>query len=88
MAGQIIVCTLIQRTKVENYSYKNQHQNMKHRLWPEINSFPSNSSLIRSVLSMFRRKTDTAIPSKLEIDALIPAVSSHFLFIAPFLNWT
>ena len=45
----------------------------KYRLWREINTFPSISSLMDRVFSIFRQKRYASNPSEMDIKVVIPA---------------
>ena len=46
------------------------------RLWREINTLPSNSSLTDRVFSIFRQKKVRSDPSEMDIKVVIPAPTS------------
>ena len=77
-AENISVCTPSQGTKRENYSYEIQHQMLKCRLWREINTYPSISSLKGRLLPIFRRKMDRPNTSEMDIEVLIPVKHLYF----------
>ena len=78
LAGNIFVCTPSQGTNRGKYSYNIQHQRTDFRLWRELSTFPSNSSLIGRILSIFRRKMAGSNPSKKITDCFYRAdISFH-----------
>ena len=72
LAGNIIVYTPDQGTNREKYFNHIICQREKCRLWREINTFPSISSLTDRVFSIFRQEEVRSDPSKMDIKVFIP----------------
>ena len=73
LAKNINVYTPDQGTNREKYFNHNIYQSKRCRLWREINTLPSLSSLTDRVLSIFRQKKVRSDPSEMDIKVVIPA---------------
>ena len=78
-AGNIIVYTPSQSTNREEYFNYVHYKDKRCRLWREINTFSSISSLIGCVCSTFRRKKYKPNPSEMDMKVLIPAPTQKIL---------
>ena len=61
------------KVQVGKSTYITNTSKSECRLWWEINNFPSISSLIGRVLSIFRQKMEGPNPSELDIKVFNPA---------------
>ena len=73
LAGNRIVYTPSQGTNREKNFNQINYKDKRCRLWREINTFPSISSLLGCVFSFFQRKKYEPNPSEMDIKLLIPA---------------
>ena len=73
LAGNVINYTPDQGTNREKYFNRNIYQRERCRLWREINTLPSISSLTDCVFSIFRQKKVWSDPSEMDIKVVIPA---------------
>ena len=64
LAGNIIVYTPIRGTSMEEYFNHIIYKRKKFRFWRKINKFPSISSFIDRVFSIFRQKSRGLIRQK------------------------
>ena len=69
----MIVDTPSQGTNKQKYFNHNNYKDKRCRLWPEINTFASISSLIGCVFFIFRGKKYEPNPSEMDIKVFIPA---------------
>ena len=73
LARNTIVYTPDQGTNREKYFNHIIYQRERCRLWREINTFPSISSLTDRVFSIFRQKKVRSDPSEMDIKLVTPA---------------
>ena len=73
LAGNIVVYTPNQGTNRQKYFNHNIYQRKGCRLWREINTLPSISSLTDRVFSISRQKRVRSDPSEMDIKVVIPA---------------
>ena len=68
----IFVYTPDKGTNRDKYFNQINYEDKKCRLWREMNTFPSISSLIGCAFSIFRLKTYEPTPSEVDIKRLVP----------------